>query len=69
MSLLTPLITRNASSTIPTELKRYIAASEIRRPRTFSASDHRTWPPSSGRNGNRLMTASISERKPRKTSA
>ena len=29
MSLLTPLITRNSSSTIPTELKRHIATSEI----------------------------------------
>ena len=55
MSLLTPLITRNSSSTIPTELKRYIASSEMRLPRTFSASDHSTCPPSSGRNGNRLI--------------
>ena len=38
-------------------------------PRTFSASDQSTWPPSSGRNGNRLITASTSETKPRKTSA
>src|SRR6476646_4120146 len=63
MSLLTPLITRNRSSTIPTELKRYIASSEMRLPRTFSASAQSTWPPSSGRNGNRLMTARMSDRK------
>ena len=55
MSLLKPLTTRNNSSTIPTELKRHIAVSETRRPRTFSASAHSTWPPSSGRNGNRFI--------------
>ena len=42
MSLLKPFMTRKASSTIPIELKRHIAASETRRPRTFSASDHST---------------------------
>ena len=41
MSLLIPLMTRNTSRMIPTELKRYIAASEMRRPRTFSATAHR----------------------------
>ena len=61
MSLLMPLSTRNASSTMPTELKRHIVASEMRLPRTFSASDQTTWPPSSGRNGKRLTTASTSE--------
>ncbi len=54
---------------MPTELKRYMAASEIRRPRTFSATDHRMCPPSSGRNGNRLKTARISETNPPNTSA
>ena len=33
----------------------------IARPRTFSASAQKMWPPSSGRNGNRLMTPSESE--------
>src|SRR5664280_3437089 len=61
MLLLTPLITRKNSRTIPTELKRYIAASEMRLPRSFSPTDHSTCPPSSGKNGNRLITASTSE--------
>jgi hypothetical protein len=33
----------------------------IGRPRTFSASAQKMWPPSSGRNGNRFTTASDSE--------
>ena len=33
----------------------------IARPRTFSASAQKMWPPSSGRNGNRLMIPSESE--------
>ena len=36
-------------------------ANGIGRPRTFSASAQKMWPPSSGRNGNRLMTPSESE--------
>jgi len=43
--------------------------SDIRRPRTFSATDQRMCPPSRGRKGNRLMTARISDTKPRNTSA
>ncbi|MEA2314201.1 MAG: hypothetical protein QOI03_893, partial [Solirubrobacteraceae bacterium] len=35
MSLLIPLSTRNASSTIPTELNRHIALSDTLRPRSF----------------------------------
>ena len=36
-------------------------ANGIGRPRTFSASAQKMWPPSSGRNGNRLTIASDSE--------
>ncbi len=42
MSLLTPLSTRKASSSTPTELKRHIVAIEMRLPRIFSASDQTT---------------------------
>src|SRR5947208_3379497 len=38
-------------------------------PRRRAAFDHSTCPPSKGRKGNRLITASTSEMKPRKTSA
>ena len=40
---------------------RSMTLNAIGRPRTFSASAQKMWPPSSGRNGNRLMTPSESE--------
>lgn len=42
MSLLKPLMTRKSSRTIPIELKRHIAATETRRPRSFSTTDQST---------------------------
>ena len=45
----------------PTTLARSMTLKGIGRPRTFSASAQKMWPPSSGRNGNRLTIASDSE--------
>ena len=49
------------TSAKPTKPARSMTANGIARPRTFSASAQKMWPPSSGRNGNRLMTPSDSE--------
>ena len=49
------------TSTKPTNPARSITLNGIARPRTFSASAQKMCPPSSGRNGNRLMTPSDSE--------
>ena len=49
---------RKMISMNPITLARSMTATGIRRPRTFSASAQKMWPPSSGRNGNRLMIAS-----------
>ena len=49
------------TSTKPTNPARSITLKGIARPRTFSASAQKMCPPSSGRNGNRLMTPSDSE--------
>jgi NTE family protein len=61
MSFVSPITKRIATSMKPTTLARSITANGIGRPRTFSASAQKMCPPSSGRNGNRLITASDSE--------
>ncbi len=61
MSLLNPITNSNRMSAKPTTPARSITSKEIRRPRIFSATAQNTWPPSRGRNGNRLMIASDSE--------
>ena len=50
--------------TKPTTPARSMTSNGIRLPLTFSATAQNTWPPSSGRNGNRLMIASDSEIRP-----
>ena len=49
------------TSTKPTKPARSMTLNGIARPRTFSATAQKMCPPSSGRNGNRLMTPSDSE--------
>ena len=61
MSLLSPTANRNSTSMKPMTLARSMTLKAIARPRTFSASAQKMWPPSSGRNGNRLTIASDSE--------
>ena len=61
MSFVRPIANRNITSTKPTTLARSMTENGIARPRTFSASAQKMWPPSSGRNGNRLTIASDSE--------
>ena len=46
---------------IPMTLARSSTENGIGRPRIFSAIAQKMWPPSSGRNGKRLMTPSDSE--------
>ena len=69
MSFVRPTTNRIATSRKPTTLARSMTANGIGRPRTFSASAQKMWPPSSGRNGNRLTTASESEISARMKSA
>ena len=59
--------TRNSmiTSAKPTNPARSMTLNGIALPRTFSASAQKMCPPSSGRNGNRLMTPSDSEMKAR----
>ena len=52
-----PITNSMITSTKPTTPARSMTANGIGRPRTFSASAQKMWPPSSGRNGNRLMIA------------
>src|SRR5579862_7523280 len=61
MSLLRPITNTTMMSTKPTTPARSMTSKGIRRRRIFSARAQNTWPPSRGRNGNRLMTASDSE--------
>jgi NTE family protein len=61
MSFVSPITNRIATSMKPTTLARSMTENGIGRPRIFSASAQKMCPPSSGRNGNRLTTASDSE--------
>jgi hypothetical protein len=61
MSLERPIANSTRISAKPTMPARSIVWKEMRRPRTFSASAQKTWPPSRGKNGNRLTIASESE--------
>ena len=61
MSFVSPITNRTATSMKPTTLARSMTENGIGRPRIFSASAQKMCPPSSGRNGNRLTTASDSE--------
>jgi len=54
---------------MPTTLARSITLNGIARPRSFSATAQKMWPPSSGRNGKRLTMASDNEIAPRRKSA
>ena len=56
-----PITKSTITSAKPTKPARSITLNGIARPRTFSASAQKMCPPSSGRNGNRLMTPSDSE--------
>ncbi len=49
----------------PTTDARSMVRKEIAFPRSFSATAQKMWPPSRGRNGNRLMIASESEIRPK----
>ena len=69
MSFVRPITNSMITSTKPTTLARSMIAKGIAFPRTFSASAQKMWPPSSGRNGNRLMIASDSEISARISSA
>ena len=53
----------------PIALARSMTLNGIGRPRIFSATAQKMWPPSSGRNGNRFTTARLSEMIPRTSSA
>ena len=57
MSFVSPITNSPITSAKPTNPARSITLNGIARPRTFSASAQKMWPPSSGRNGNRLMIA------------
>src|SRR5205085_746170 len=57
MSFDRPITNSMITSAKPTTLARSMIAKGIAFPRTFSASAQKIWPPSSGRNGNRLMIA------------
>ena len=61
MSLVKPMTNMNSTSTIPIALARSMTENGIGRPRSHSTSAKKMCPPSSGRNGNRLMTPSDSE--------
>ena len=61
MSLESPITNTITMRTKPTAPALSITSNGIRFPLTFSASAQNTWPPSSGRNGNRLMIASDRE--------
>ena len=69
MSLLSPMTKSMITSRKPTTPARSSTEKGIARPRTFSASAQKMWPPSSGRNGNRFTIASESEMIARTTSA
>ena len=69
MSFDRPITNSMITSAKPTTLARSMIAKGIAFPRTFSASAQKMWPPSSGRNGNRLMIASDSEISARISSA
>ena len=61
MSFVRPTTKSPITSAKPMNPARSITLNGIARPRTFSASAQKMWPPSSGRNGNRLMIPSDSE--------
>ena len=61
MSFVKPITNSTITSAKPTKPARSITLNGIALPRTFSASAQKMCPPSSGRNGNRLMTPSDSE--------
>ena len=61
MSFVKPMKNSPITSAKPTNPARSMTLNGIARPRTFSASAQKMCPPSSGRNGNRLMTPSDSE--------
>ena len=61
MSLLSPMKKSMSTRAKPMTPARSITSNGTGRPRTFSASAQKMCPPSSGRNGNRLMIASESE--------
>ena len=62
MSLLRPITNSISTSAKPTNPARSMTANGIALPRTFSASAQKMCPPSSGRNGNRLMTPRLTAR-------
>ncbi len=55
MSFVNPIMNNPSTSAKPMKPARSITANGIARPRSFSATAQKMWPPSSGRNGNRLM--------------
>ena len=61
MSFVKPMKNSPITSAKPTKPARSMTLKGIGRPRTFSASAQKMCPPSSGRNGNRLITPSESE--------
>src|SRR3954449_13055478 len=69
MSFVSPIRASMITSAKPTKPARSMTAKGIARPRTFSATAQKMWPPSSGRNGNRLTTASESEMSARTSTA
>ena len=61
MSLLSPTMNSAITSAKPMKPARSMTLKGIARPRTFSATAQKMWPPSSGRKGKRLITPSDSE--------
>ena len=61
MSLVSPMAKSISTSAKPTIPARSIVRKETGLPLTFSTSAQKMWPPSSGRNGKRLITARESE--------
>ncbi len=61
MSLPMPSTTRNSISTMPTELKRYIAIKEMRLPRTSRRPTRGCARRQAAGTGNKLITASTRE--------
>ena len=58
MSFVSPMTNNTSTSANPTTLARSMTLKGTGRPRSFSTMLQKMWPPSSGRNGKRLMTAS-----------
>jgi hypothetical protein len=65
MSLVKPITNSTITSMKPTTPARSMTLKGTGRRRTFSTTAQKMCPPSSGRKGNRLMTASPSETTPR----